>query len=121
MNILIIEDEHLIQKYLNKILSNRGHIVESVFSGRKAIDLLMQNDYDRILCDLMLQDVSGFDIIEEAKQQLSIESIRKKFIIMTAYINPAIKDRVQNYGLKLFPKPFSDIEKLISEVESEND
>lgn len=118
MNILIIEDEHLIQKYLNKLLSGRGHTVESVFSGRKAIELIKEKKYDCILCDLMLQDVSGFDIIEEAKQQFTEDMIRKIFIIMTAYINPAIKDRVLSYGLKLYPKPFLDIEELISTIES---
>jgi DNA-binding response OmpR family regulator len=64
-NILIIEDEILIQQSLKKLFERKGFKVDTSASGKLAIDLILNNDYDRIICDLMLQDISGFDVIED--------------------------------------------------------
>ena len=65
--ILLIEDEPLIQKSLKKLLEKRGVEVVVESRGREAIQLILNQKFDRIICDLMLQDISGFDVIEEAK------------------------------------------------------
>ena len=65
---LIIEDEILIQQSLKKLLERRGFEVDVSASGKSAIELILINNYDRIICDLMLQDISGFDVIEESKK-----------------------------------------------------
>jgi DNA-binding response OmpR family regulator len=83
--ILIIEDEILIQQSLKKLFERKGLKVDVSASGKLAIDLILNNYYDRIICDLMLQDISGFDVIEESKKKFSPEEISKKFVIMTAY------------------------------------
>ena len=80
--ILIIEDEILIQQSLKRLLQIKGHQVETCSSGKIAIDLLLANNYDRIICDLMLQDISGFDVIEEAKKKYSLIEISEIFIVI---------------------------------------
>ena len=69
MKILIIEDEILIQKSLQKLLQIKGAEVDVQDQGEKAIQMILDNNYDRILCDLMLKDLNGFDIIEESKKK----------------------------------------------------
>ena len=70
-HILIIEDEILIQQSLKKLFERRGIKVDVSASGKIAIDMILAHDYDRIICDLMLQDISGFDVIEEAKARFA--------------------------------------------------
>jgi len=109
-NILIIEDEILIQQSLKKLFERKGLKVDVSASGKLAIDLILNNHYDRIICDLMLQDISGFDVIEESKKRFSPEEISKKFVIMTAYNSPQVLSRANSYQCRLLNKPFDDLE-----------
>lgn len=113
MKILIIEDEILIQKSLKKLLEIRGASVEAIDLGEKAIKMILKNDYNRIICDLMLKDVNGFDIIEESKKKYSPADISHKFIIMTAYNSPQILERAQQYKCPILSKPFLNIEQTL--------
>ena len=111
--ILIIEDEILIQQSLKKLLERKGAKVDVSASGKMAIDLILTNDYDRIICDLMLQDISGFDVIEESKKRYSPEEIGKKFVIMTAYNSPQVLSRANSYQCKLLNKPFDNLDEAL--------
>lgn len=113
MNILIIEDEALIAKSLKKLLEMRGHCAKTVSNGVQAIQLIKNEPFDRIICDLMLQDISGFDIIEESKDRYSNKEISDKFVIITAYSSGQILERAQQYGCQVLSKPFSDINEAI--------
>jgi CheY-like chemotaxis protein len=112
-HILIIEDEILIQQSLKKLFERRGLRVDVSASGKIAIDLILAHDYDRIICDLMLQDISGFDVIEESKQRYTLEQIGQKFVIMTAYNSPQVLSRANSYQCKLLNKPFDNLEEAL--------
>jgi CheY-like chemotaxis protein len=111
--LLIIEDEILIQQSLKKLFERKGLKVDVSASGKQAIDLILKNSYDRIICDLMLQDISGFDVIEESKKKYSLEEIGKKFVIMTAYNSPQVLSRANSYQCRLLNKPFDNLEEAI--------
>lgn len=108
--IFIIEDEILIQQSLKKLFERRGFSVDVSASGKTAIDMILAQDYDRIICDLMLQDISGFDVIEESKRRYRPEEISQKFVIMTAYNSPQVLSRANAYQCRLLNKPFDDLE-----------
>ena len=112
--ILLIEDEPLIQKSLKKLLEKRGAevVVESL--GREAIQLILNQNFDRIICDLMLQDISGFDVIEEAKGRFTMAEISKIFIVITAYSSPHVIEKATQYGCRLISKPFENIDEVLT-------
>ena len=113
IKILLIEDEKLLQKSLKKLLERKGASVDVESSGNGAIERIKVCNYDRIICDLMLQDISGFDVIEESKQRYSIGQISSKFIIITAYGSPQVHARAEEYGCKILTKPFQDNAKAL--------
>jgi CheY-like chemotaxis protein len=113
IKILIIEDEILIQQSLKKLFERKGLKVDVSASGKLAIDLILNNHYDRIICDLMLQDISGFDVIEESKKRFTAEEISSKFVIMTAYNSPQVLSRANSYQCRLLNKPFDDLEEAM--------
>jgi CheY-like chemotaxis protein len=110
---LIIEDEILIQQSLKKLLERQGLLVDVSASGKLAIDLILKNDYDRIICDLMLQDISGFDVIEESKKKFSVTEISKKFVIMTAYNSAQVLSRANSYQCRVLNKPFDNLNEAL--------
>lgn len=115
--ILIIEDEFLIAQSLRKILEKKGHQVLVTESGTEAIRLIAENDYDRIVCDLMLQDISGFDVLEESRRRYSTDEMGKIFIIMTAYNSPQVLEKAREYKCEILNKPFEDLRTAMSRIE----
>lgn len=112
--ILLVEDEPLIQKSLKKLMEKRGVEVTVESRGREAIQLILNQKFDRIICDLMLQDISGFDVIEESKARFTMAEISKLFIIITAYSSPHVIEKAQQYGCLLLSKPFENIEEALT-------
>lgn len=113
MKILIVEDEPLIAKSLKKLLEKKGCNIHWEASGNKAIEIIREESFDRIICDLMLQDVSGFDVIEDSKERYNNSEIGQKFIIITAYSSPQVLDRASQYGCMVLSKPFEDLNEAI--------
>ena len=118
MKILLVEDEPLIRNSLAKMLKKRGANVESCSSGSEAISILHRERFDRIVCDLMLQDISGFDVLEESKKFYSKDEISQIFIIITAYCSPQVLHNAEKYRCKILPKPFDEIDEALNEIMS---
>ena len=116
MKILIIEDELLILKSLQKLVSKKGHDVTALSGGHEAINQILENDFDRIVCDLMLQDITGIDIIEASKKKYTSDEISNKFIIMTAYTSEHVLGKAGNYNCPILAKPFDDIIKVVDDI-----
>ena len=115
MKVLIIEDEPLIRKSLKMIIESKGVEVDTAGTGHQAIQMIEENHYDKIICDLMLKDTTGFDIIESSKNTLESFEIPKKFIIITAYLSDQVLEKAKNYGCKVISKPFEDMEMVITQ------
>ncbi len=114
MKILVVEDELLIQKSLKKLLERRGHTVMVTASGIEAIKLIKEFSFDRIICDLMLNDITGFDVLEESKVIYKSNEIANKFVIMTAYSSEQVLKQAEKYGCLFINKPFESLEATIN-------
>lgn len=113
MNVLIVEDDEAIANLLYMDLSDEGYRCTCVYNGREAADLLEENtDYDCILLDIMLPEISGYELLEY------IRPMEIPVIFLTA--KGEVKDRIQ--GLKLgaddyIVKPFQSGE-VIARMEA---
>ncbi len=59
----MVDDEEAICNILDNFLSEKGHLVRTVNSGREAIILTKAADYDLVLTDMAMPDVFGYDVI----------------------------------------------------------
>lgn len=94
-------------------MQRKGATVTATASGIEAIELIKSNPFDRIICDLMLNDITGFDILEESRSVLTSEEISQKFVIMTAYSSEQILEQASKYNCKFVNKPFESLESTI--------
>ena len=61
-NVLIIEDEEKVVEVLKAYLEKEGYNVYFALNGLDGIQLFKETNFDLIILDLMLPDISGEDI-----------------------------------------------------------
>lgn len=68
--ILIIEDEAAIRRVLSKIISeeNDAYHVEQAEDGLTGIEMIKNNDFDLVLCDIKMPKMDGVEVLEKAKK-----------------------------------------------------
>ena len=64
-NVLVVEDEPTVQVLVQDLLEAWGHRVEATSTGDEAIERLRDQEFDVVVLDLMLGDVSGYDVLDE--------------------------------------------------------
>ncbi len=112
--VCIVEDEKSLADLIALNLELEGYEVMVIPSGRKAIDMIPEmHQFDLIILDVMLPEVSGFEICK---------AIREKHTIPVLFLSAkgTTEDRVA--GLKLgandyLSKPF-DLEELLLRVQN---
>ncbi|MCL5675604.1 MAG: response regulator transcription factor, partial [Patescibacteria group bacterium] len=62
MRILVVEDEHKIANSLKKGLEQELFAVDVAYNGNDGFDLASTEDYDLIILDILLPQISGIDI-----------------------------------------------------------
>lgn len=115
--ILIIDDEPLLGQTLRFAFQDK-HDVEVASSGRDALERLANDsDFDLVLCDLMMPDVSGEHVFRAVAEHTP--GLLPRFVFMTG---GAFTERAQEF-LAHFPgrqleKPFNidEVELLLSEL-----
>ena len=68
--ILIIEDEAAIRRVLTKIISeeNEAYNVAEAADGLLGIEMIKNNEYDLVLCDIKMPKMDGVEVLEKAKK-----------------------------------------------------
>ncbi|MBE6649340.1 MAG: response regulator transcription factor [Ruminococcaceae bacterium] len=108
--ILIAEDEKPINDLIKLNLELVGHECAQVFDGSTALNKAYSGKYDLVLLDVMLPEISGFEIMEELK------GVSVIFVTAKSNLNDKIK------GLRLgaddyIVKPFEILE-LVERVKA---
>lgn len=101
--ILIVDDESSMREFLKILLDKKGYTTRAAASGAEAINLLQHHNFDLIISDIRMPDLSGLALLENIKQQdLSIP-----VVLITAYASPedaviAMKNGAYDYITKPF-------------------
>ena len=109
--ILIIEDEEDIRDIVAHYIKKEGYIVKTAENGKYGISIVLNEKIDLIILDLMLPDISGYDVCREVSKGNNIP------IIMLTARNDIV-DKVR--GLELgaddyITKPF-DVREVVARV-----
>lgn len=114
MNILVIEDDPVIGKAVQKGLAEAGHLCTWTKDGKEGQQLAMSQKYDVVVLDLLLPGESGIEMLEALRKA----GINVPVIVVTAL--GSVDDRVA--GLKrgaddYLVKPF-EMSELLARIEA---
>lgn len=68
MRILVVEDDPIQLNPIHTVLSKAGHVVDGTQDGETAQWLLSQKDYDLLILDWMLPDISGISLCSQYRK-----------------------------------------------------
>lgn len=69
IKILVVEDEEPIRKLIGKILLTQGMSVFQAANGSQCLGLMEKYDFDLIILDIMMGDISGYDVTKIIREQ----------------------------------------------------
>jgi DNA-binding response OmpR family regulator len=83
--ILIVEDDPDIQQLLREILTGANFTVDATDSGQEALRILDQQEIDLLLLDVLLPDLSGYEVCERVRERHLTEL---PILMLTALAQP---------------------------------
>lgn len=109
MNLLVIEDDAVLGKAIERGLLEKGYVCHWTRNGRRGLEFAQAQKFDAIVLDLMLPDLNGLELLKTIR----LQGIRTPVIILTAM--GSVEDRVNglNAGADDYlVKPFEFAELL---------
>ncbi|MGC8885866.1 MAG: response regulator [Verrucomicrobiia bacterium] len=103
--VLILDDDQWFTNLLTELLQTQNFQITTVENGVEGLKEIMKTDYDVILCDIMMPNLSG-DMFYVAVQRTK-PHLCKRFIFMSGHKgNPKIEEFIKNVSGIMLWKPF---------------
>jgi two-component system, cell cycle sensor histidine kinase and response regulator CckA len=103
--VLVVEDEQLMRRLLERILSSQDTSVLLAADGQEALDIYRDHrgEINVVLLDLGLPKISGWEVFNYLKQQNPDLCI----VVASGYMEPDVKSRMHDAGVEHFiEKPY---------------
>ena len=68
-HILLVDDQSSMRLTLTALLKSAGHTLAQAGTGADAIEKIQKNDFDLVITDLKLDQISGMDVLKATKAQ----------------------------------------------------
>jgi DNA-binding response OmpR family regulator len=81
--VLCIEDEHFISELYARALTRAGYQVDMQFDGQKGLAVAQTDQYDIILLDLMIPNITGIEVLRTLRDPHKTPKMHAKIIITT--------------------------------------
>jgi CheY-like chemotaxis protein len=109
--ILIVDDEEVIRKFLKIHLAKLGYEVKEAADGEQAIEQLRKDDFDLLICDILMPKKDGWEVIKEVKSNPRTKDI--PVIVLTAKNEDSDMFKGYDLGANYYmTKPFTKTQLL---------
>ena len=103
LSILILDDEPIVGDRLKPALEKDGNQVEIFVDPKLALDRLDAKEFDIVVTDLRMDDVSGIQVLEK----VTAKSNRTKVILITGYATLEVaRESLTKGAFDFIAKPF---------------
>lgn len=113
--ILLVEDHKAQSQALKEMMQSQDITVDQAFDGESAFRMLHENEYQCVILDLNLPDISGLDLLDRIKEVDRFASL--PVIVNTAMeLDKASVNRLMQYANAMVVKTNKSADRLIDEV-----
>jgi CheY-like chemotaxis protein len=67
-NVLIVDDEELYRRALERILVRCGHAALTAHDGGEAMRIVASEPLDLVLCDVRMPGISGLELVRQVRE-----------------------------------------------------
>ncbi|RDY68101.1 response regulator [Lysobacter soli] len=106
---IIVADDHIANRMvLQRLLQKAGHRVLCVEGGEEVLNALTTSDYDAVITDLHMPDVSGLDLLRQLRVMEAGSGRRTPVLILSADVTTESIQACEQAGARAFlSKPVS--------------
>jgi two-component system sensor histidine kinase RpfC len=106
---ILVADDHIANRMvLQRLLQKAGHRVSCVEGGEEVLNALALSDYDAVITDLHMPDVSGLDLLRQLRVMEAGSSRRTPVLILSADVTTESIRACEQAGARAFlSKPVS--------------
>lgn len=102
--ILVVDDEPVVIKSCERILSPEGYAVDTASNGKEAIGKLGRDGFDLVITDIKMPDMDGIELLRWIRNSRPETGV----VVITGYPSQeSIKEALSLRILDYLPKPFS--------------
>jgi signal transduction histidine kinase/CheY-like chemotaxis protein len=106
--VLVIDDEPAARTMVEAALASAGYEVEHATSGREGIERIRDTDVDFVICDLLMPDLDGFEVVGRLRADSRTRDL--PILILTAHqLTQAEKQRLNGHIVGVVSKDESDL------------
>ncbi len=114
--ILVVDDDEMVLMALDELLKPEGYEVQTVASGKEALQKLDGSSYDLIMTDVIMPEMDGFELCKKIREKEQYREV--PIVFLTAKSREEDRVRGLEAGANLFlSKPISP-DKLLGIVSS---
>ena len=101
LNVLVVEDDEVLRESFQQLLSYLFAEVDAAVDGQDALDQLAAKNYDIVLTDLRMPRMSGFQLLQEIRQQ----SPQQPIVVISAHEDEVLRRELAVYKVHYLSKP----------------
>jgi CheY-like chemotaxis protein len=114
---LVVDDEPGVRETLSEILTDSGHRVVAVASGREALERMGRERFDVILTDISMPDIDGRDLYREIETRWPDRAAQVVFVTGDT-LTSTLRTFAEETGRPVIEKPFlpSEVRRVVAET-----
>lgn len=113
--ILVVDDEEDIRDSIKNVLEKEGYGVVVAKDGKNALVILNKYKFDLIILDVMMPEMSGWDVMTEVLKTKSQYKNKILFLSVVEISDERLKELISKGAIGYMTKPF-DITNLVTKI-----
>ena len=69
LQVLVIDDDAVVGRSFDRVLSEKGYEVSTALSGQEALDTMDNNEFDLVFTDIKMPGMDGLEVTERIKER----------------------------------------------------
>ncbi|TCZ71438.1 response regulator, partial [Flaviaesturariibacter aridisoli] len=115
-HVLVVEDNEIDYSSIAKMLVHDEHVaIHIADTGRRALEMIKEQEYDCIIVDYMLPDIGGMEFIQEINNVKKL-ALTPVIVYSAKDFSPKEKTQLKQFANRILLKDVQSLELLLEEV-----